>query len=148
MTNTLRRFLIALPILFATGVNAAELKLSLLGAVEHVLLHRALQEPHRRASANGLSPDPVFQGLSRRLRNTPKGRDGCLDCLFARHRRPLLCDRLALYYGVAQDAGGAGHDYFTFNDSYFRIILLRAMAWTVRKSFDPFKPLVTLRLQR
>ena len=36
----------------------------------------------------------------------------------------------------------AGHNYFTFNDPYFRIILLRAMAWTMNESFDPFKPLV------
>ena len=36
-----------------------------------------------------------------------------------------------------------GHNYFTFNDPYFRIILLRAMAWTMNESFDPFKPLVT-----
>ena len=43
---------------------------------------------------------------------------------------------------------GAGHNYFTFNDPYFRIILLRAMAWTMHESFDPFKPLVTLQLQR
>jgi type 1 glutamine amidotransferase len=43
---------------------------------------------------------------------------------------------------------GAGHNYFTFNDPYFRIILLRAMAWTMRESFDPFKPLVTLHLKR
>ncbi len=43
---------------------------------------------------------------------------------------------------------GAGHNYFTFNDPYFRIILLRAMAWTLRESFDPFKPLVTLQLER
>ena len=43
---------------------------------------------------------------------------------------------------------GAGHNYFTFNDPYFRIILLRAMAWTMRESFDPFKPLVTLHLER
>jgi len=42
----------------------------------------------------------------------------------------------------------AGHNYFTFNDPYFRIILLRAMAWTMRESFDPFKPLVTLHLER
>jgi len=42
----------------------------------------------------------------------------------------------------------AGHNYFTFNDPYFRIILLRAMAWTMHESFDPFKPLVTLQLQR
>ena len=38
---------------------------------------------------------------------------------------------------------GAGHNYFTFNDPYFRIILLRAMAWAMNESFDPFKPLVT-----
>jgi hypothetical protein len=43
---------------------------------------------------------------------------------------------------------GVGHNYFTFNDPYFRIILLRAMAWTMNESFDPFKPLVTLHLQR
>ena len=36
-----------------------------------------------------------------------------------------------------------GHNLFTFNDPYFRIVLLRAMAWTMRESFDPFKPLVT-----
>jgi type 1 glutamine amidotransferase len=41
-----------------------------------------------------------------------------------------------------------GHNYFTFNDPYFRIMLLRGMAWTLRESFDPFKPLVTLRLER
>ncbi|MGB2821609.1 MAG: ThuA domain-containing protein, partial [Phycisphaerae bacterium] len=41
-----------------------------------------------------------------------------------------------------------GHNYFTFNDPYFRIILLRAMAWTMNESFDPFKPLVTLHLER
>jgi hypothetical protein len=35
-----------------------------------------------------------------------------------------------------------GHNYFTFNDPYFRIILLRAMAWTMRESFEPFKFLV------
>jgi len=40
-------------------------------------------------------------------------------------------------------ATSAGHNYFTFNDPYFRIILLRAMAWTMNESFDPFKPLVT-----
>ena len=43
---------------------------------------------------------------------------------------------------------GAGHNYFTFNDPYFRIILLRAMAWTMHESFDPFKPLVTRHLER
>ncbi len=41
-----------------------------------------------------------------------------------------------------------GHNYFTFNDPFFRIILLRAMAWTMKESFDPFKPLVTLHLER
>ncbi len=41
-----------------------------------------------------------------------------------------------------------GHNYFTFNDPYFRIILLRSMAWTMNESFDPFKPLVTLHLER
>ena len=33
-------------------------------------------------------------------------------------------------------------------DPYFRIILLRAMAWAMQESFDPFKPLVTLHPQR
>ena len=42
----------------------------------------------------------------------------------------------------------AGHNFFAFNDPYFRIILLRAMAWTMNESFDPFKPLVTLSLER
>jgi len=42
----------------------------------------------------------------------------------------------------------SGHNYFTFNDPFFRIILLRAMAWTMNESFDPFKPLVTLHLER
>lgn len=41
-----------------------------------------------------------------------------------------------------------GHNFFTFNDPYFRIILLRGMAWTMNESFDPFKPLVTLHLER
>ena len=41
-----------------------------------------------------------------------------------------------------------GHNYFTFNDPYFRIILLRAMAWTMHESFDPFKVLVTQNLER
>ena len=36
-----------------------------------------------------------------------------------------------------------GHNYFLFNDPYYRIILFRAMAWTMNESFDPFKPLVT-----
>ena len=35
-----------------------------------------------------------------------------------------------------------GHNHFFFSDPYFRIILLRAMAWTMNESFDPFKPLV------
>lgn len=42
----------------------------------------------------------------------------------------------------------AGHNFFTFNDPYFRIILLRGMAWTMNESFDPFKPLVTLHPER
>ena len=41
-----------------------------------------------------------------------------------------------------------GHNFFTFNDPVFRIILLRAMAWTMDESFDPFKPLVTLHPER
>ena len=43
---------------------------------------------------------------------------------------------------------GAGHNYFTFYDPYLRIILLRAMAWTMHESIDPLKPLVTLHLER
>ena len=35
-----------------------------------------------------------------------------------------------------------GHNHFSFNDPLFRIILLRAMAWVMKESFDPFKPLV------
>lgn len=42
----------------------------------------------------------------------------------------------------------AGHNFFAFNDPYFRIMLLRAMAWTMNESFDPFKPLVTMHLER
>lgn len=41
-----------------------------------------------------------------------------------------------------------GHNYFCFNDPYFRIILLRAMAWAMNESFDPFKPLVELHADR
>jgi type 1 glutamine amidotransferase len=41
-----------------------------------------------------------------------------------------------------------GHNFFAFNDPYFRIVLLRAMAWTMNESFDPFKPLVNLHLER
>ena len=40
-----------------------------------------------------------------------------------------------------------GHNFFAFNDPYFRIMLLRAMAWTMDESFDPFKPLVNLHLE-
>ncbi len=36
-----------------------------------------------------------------------------------------------------------GHNFFLFNDPYYRIILFRAMAWTLNESFDPFIPLVT-----
>ena len=36
-----------------------------------------------------------------------------------------------------------GHNLFTFSDPYFRIILLRAMAWTMNEPFDPFRPVVT-----
>ena len=42
----------------------------------------------------------------------------------------------------------SGHNYFSFNDPYFRIILLRAMAWAMGESFDPFKPLVESHLER
>jgi outer membrane protein assembly factor BamB len=36
-----------------------------------------------------------------------------------------------------------GHNLFTFNDPFYRTILFRGMAWAMRESFDPFKPLVT-----
>ncbi len=39
-----------------------------------------------------------------------------------------------------------GHNYFSFNDPFFRIILLRAMAWAMKESFDPFKPLVEMHI--
>jgi hypothetical protein len=35
-----------------------------------------------------------------------------------------------------------GHNYTLFNDPYFRIILLRAMAWTLHEDFDPFEAVV------
>lgn len=41
-----------------------------------------------------------------------------------------------------------GHNYFAFNDPYFRIILLRAMAWAMGEPFDPFRPLVGSHLKR
>jgi hypothetical protein len=41
-----------------------------------------------------------------------------------------------------------GNDLFMFNDPYFRIIMLRAMACTMNESFDLFKPPVTLHLER
>ncbi len=34
-----------------------------------------------------------------------------------------------------------GHNLFTFNDPYFRIILLRGMAWTMDQPFEPFEQL-------
>ena len=40
-----------------------------------------------------------------------------------------------------------GHNYFSFNDPFFRIILLRAMAWTMKEPFDPFKPLVGMHIE-
>lgn len=40
-----------------------------------------------------------------------------------------------------------GHNFFAFNDPYFRIMLFRAMAWTLDESWDPFKPLVNLHLE-
>lgn len=42
----------------------------------------------------------------------------------------------------------SGHNFFAFNDPYFRIMLFRAMAWTMDESFDPFKPLVSMHLER
>jgi len=41
-----------------------------------------------------------------------------------------------------------GHNYFTFNDPYFRIILLRVIVWTMNESFDLFKPLVMSHRER
>jgi hypothetical protein len=41
-----------------------------------------------------------------------------------------------------------GHNFFAFNDPYFRIMLLRGMAWTMNESFDPFKPIVNVHLAR
>jgi len=41
-----------------------------------------------------------------------------------------------------------GHNFFAFNDPYFRIMLLRGMAWTMGESFDPFKPIVDVHLER
>ena len=35
-----------------------------------------------------------------------------------------------------------GHNTFTYYDPEFRIVLLRAMAWTMRENPDPFMPLV------
>ena len=40
-----------------------------------------------------------------------------------------------------------GHNWFAFNDSYFRIMLFRAMAWTLDESVEPFLPLVNIHLQ-
>ncbi len=37
-----------------------------------------------------------------------------------------------------------GHNWFAFNDPYFRIMLFRAMAWTMDESPDPFMPLVNI----
>lgn len=35
-----------------------------------------------------------------------------------------------------------GHNLFTYDDAYFRIIFFRSVAWATRESFDPFKKLV------
>ena len=41
-----------------------------------------------------------------------------------------------------------GHNFFAFNDPYFRIMLFRAMAWTMgEESWDAFKPLVNIHLE-
>ena len=40
-----------------------------------------------------------------------------------------------------------GHNWFAFNDPYFRIMLFRAMAWTLDESVEPFLPLVNMHLQ-
>ena len=40
-----------------------------------------------------------------------------------------------------------GHNFFAFNDPYFRIMLFRAMAWTLDESVEPFLPLVNMHLQ-
>ena len=40
-----------------------------------------------------------------------------------------------------------GHNFFAFNDPYFRIMLFRAMAWTMDESVEPFLPLVNIHLE-
>ena len=40
-----------------------------------------------------------------------------------------------------------GHNWFAFNDPYYRIMLFRAMAWTLDESAEPFLPLVNVHLQ-
>ncbi|MDE0453424.1 MAG: ThuA domain-containing protein [Gammaproteobacteria bacterium] len=37
-----------------------------------------------------------------------------------------------------------GHNYFSFNDPHFRIILLRAMAWAMHEDADPYMKLISL----
>ncbi|MCH7910128.1 MAG: ThuA domain-containing protein [Candidatus Hydrogenedentes bacterium] len=40
-----------------------------------------------------------------------------------------------------------GHNWFAFNDPYYRLMLFRAMAWTMDESVEPFLPLVNMHLQ-
>ena len=61
---------------------------------------------------------------------------------FAERPAERSAERLARVFATV-----GGHNYFTFNDPHFRIILLRAMAWVMHESFDPFKPLVELHIE-
>lgn len=36
-----------------------------------------------------------------------------------------------------------GHNHWTYQDPYFRLILFRATAWVLDESFEPFRPLIT-----
>ena len=67
------------------------------------------------------------------------------------HRPDELDGRAWPVFWVKENVGGAGkvfvsvmgHNYFTYQNPYFRIILLRALAWVVNEDWDPFKRLVT-----
>ncbi len=85
------------------------------------------------------------------LVTSPAGPEGPID----REPRPEELDGKAWPVMWTKETGPGkvfgtilGHNYFAFNDPYFRIILLRAMAWGMGESFDPFKPLVELHLER
>ncbi len=67
------------------------------------------------------------------------------------HRPDELDDRAWPVFWTKEGVGGKGkvfvsvigHNYFTYQNPYFRIILLRGLAWVVGEDWDPFKPLVT-----